>query len=92
MTRKKPPDPVPSSQVDAVWREIQRMHLDVADPLAVLAVHVAERVDAGQWTAADVRELRLTILGMRQSSAPAAGGDELDRLRRQRRRPPGAAG
>jgi hypothetical protein len=57
----------------------------------VLAVHIAERVDAGQWTAADVRELRMTILSMRQTSTPQAGGDELERLRK-RRRPPGATG
>lgn len=83
------PDEV-SSEVEAVAAEARELRLRASDPLVILAVNVAERIDAGTWLAADVRELRLTIVAMRQTGSPQAGGDELDRFRR--RRTPGAAG
>jgi hypothetical protein len=81
---------VASSMVEAVAAEAVRARLDPSDPLVILAVNVAERIDAGTWQAAEVRELRLTIVAMRQTGTPQAGGDELDRFRR--RRAPSAAG
>jgi hypothetical protein len=76
--------------VEAIHAEAVKARLDPGDPLVILAVNIAERVDAGTWQAADVRELRLTIVAMRQTGTPQTGGDELDRLRR--RRAPGSAG
>jgi hypothetical protein len=73
-----------------VAAEAVKARLLPGDPLVILAVNIAERVDAGTWQAADVRELRLTIVAMRQTGTPQVEGDELDRLRR--RRAPGTAG
>lgn len=60
------------------------------EPMPVLALALARKIDSREYTAADARELRLTLESLTRA-APAAGGeDELAQLRdRSRRRPAG---